>query len=80
MEPIKTVVTHVSDGSEEALKVFRSMTNSATIHLNAMKADQVMFTTPGTEEEGFSQSYTKIVSLGITAVVLVTILSAFQRS
>lgn len=79
MEPIKTVVTHVSDGSEEALKVFRSMTNSTKIHLNAMKADQVMFTEPGSEE-GFSNKCTKIVSLGITAVILVTILSGFQRS
>jgi hypothetical protein len=82
MERITTNVTYVSDGTEEDLKIFGSLVNSAQIDMNAREADRVMFTTPKTKysNEGFTlMKNDKIIVLGATAFVLVFILLAFRR-
>jgi len=89
MEPIATTVTHISNGSEEDLKIFDSMLNSAQIDINAQHADQSMFTTPKTKyaNEGFVPlKYTieykngsfQVITLSVSAAILVILLLAFH--
>lgn len=73
MEPIRDIVTHISNGTEEDLKIFDSMVNSSQIDLNSQEARRSMFTTP---REGFVN---KTQTLGIVALILVILLLAFHK-
>jgi hypothetical protein len=89
MEPITTTVTHISNGTEEDLKIFDSMLNSAQIDINAQHADQSMFTTPKTKyaNEAFvplkykleyKNGSLQLTTLSISAIILVILLFAFH--
>lgn len=89
MEPITTTVTHISNGTKEDLKIFGSMLNSAQIDINAQHADRSMFTTPKTKyaNEAFvpvtykvqyKNGSSQIITLSISAIILVMFLLAFR--
>lgn len=84
METMTTTITHISNGTEEDLKIFDSMLNSAQIDINAQHANQTMFTTPNTRyaNEGFRAmnpgSNYKIKVLIMIAIVLVILLYSFH--
>lgn len=84
---METTVTHISNGTEEDLKIFDSMLNSAQIDINAQEADKSMFTTPKTKyaNEAFvpmgvqyKNGSTQIMTLTTVAIVLVILLFAFH--
>lgn len=81
MEPIRAIVTHRSDGTEEDMKVYSSMINNTRIDINAQEADRSMFTTPKTKytNEGFVNGPHTFVPLSITAFILVILLLAFRK-
>ena len=86
---METTITHVSNGTEEDLKIFDSMLNSAQIDINAHHAGQSMFTTPKTKyaNEGFGfvpirleykNGSFQILTLTTIAITLVILLLAFR--
>lgn len=80
MEPITEIVTHVSAGTNDDLRVFDSMVNSTKIDLNSQEASRSMFTTPKTKyaNEGFS-GRDRIIPMFITSLFLVILLLAFRK-